>query len=117
MKYQITTSSSWGDEDESPWKTAKKEPFPRYDTRTCTEEYYNEHLTRHDGKKWREVGTDHTVLPDGNIRRTMEDENVWVVEINTLEELMKLQEECGHSIIISSRNPIPSIEIYDGYRE
>lgn len=42
------------------------------------------------------------------------------IEITTIEELMKLRDEKGHPLIISytyDDEPIPEIEIYDGYRE
>ena len=35
--------------------------------------------------------------------------------INSIEDLQKFQEECGHSIIINFK--YNSIEIYDTYRE
>jgi hypothetical protein len=35
--------------------------------------------------------------------------------INSIEDLQKFQEECGHSIIINFKSK--TIEIYDGYRE
>ena len=50
----------------------------------------------------------------------------WIIEINTLEELLELQKEVGHEIIIGSSynqnsNSIEDsdwgIEIYNGYRE
>ena len=44
----------------------------------------------------------------------------WVVEINTLEDLLDLQQEVDDELIIDSKGPcdnLPYIEIYDGYRE
>lgn len=39
------------------------------------------------------------------------------IEISTLEELMKLLEECGSREIIIGKDDVPYIEIYDDYRE
>lgn len=43
-------------------------------------------------------------------------EKHWEVEINTLEELLELQTEVEHPLIISSYDLL-EIEIYDTYRE
>ena len=46
--------------------------------------------------------------------------NCWVIEINSLEDLLKFKKECGHDLIIgdSYYKEIPfEIEIYDYYRE
>lgn len=50
-------------------------------------------------------------------------ENIWTVEINTLEELLALQKEVGEKgfefslILLAPENEMPEIEIYDAYRE
>jgi hypothetical protein len=64
----------------------------------------------------------------GEISRTDDGEPVLVkytaiVEINTLEDLARLQEEANHSDLIvdfdtyGEKSPLPTIEIYDGYKE
>lgn len=40
----------------------------------------------------------------------------WEIDINTLEELIELETEVDHLLIISSGD-LPEIEIYDKYRE
>ena len=45
-----------------------------------------------------------------------ENERDWLIEINTLEELIELVEKEGQ-IIVSKDNSQPEIEIYDGDRE
>ena len=43
-------------------------------------------------------------------------EGVWTIEISDLNALLELTKE--HGIIITTKHvPIPTIEIYDGYRE
>lgn len=41
-------------------------------------------------------------------------EDEYQVEINSLEELIKFQQDCGEDIILKRNN---EIEIYDDYRE
>lgn len=43
--------------------------------------------------------------------------NKWVIEINSLEELMEFQKDIGEEIIISRYEEGNYIEIYDDYRE
>lgn len=50
--------------------------------------------------------------------------DIWTIEINTLEELMELKKEVDEGedykiglIIFTSKDEMPEIEIYDGYRE
>ncbi len=121
MKFAIRKTSHWGN-GEMPYKTAVQEYVPQYDVRTCTEEYYNNNMPRMRGReteprqKWRDTGTEHTVLPNGHISRRMpQDRLIWTIEIESLEQLMALQNEVG-SLVISYDN-MPSIEIYDTYRE
>jgi hypothetical protein len=58
-------------------------------------------------------GTDHKVLPEGGISRVIRQDNVWLIEINTLEELIALSTlEDDHLVITKN-----TIEIYDTDRE
>jgi hypothetical protein len=44
----------------------------------------------------------------------------YTIDINTLDELLKLIKDVGHSIIVFEHgyvSPLPELEIYDGYRE
>lgn len=41
----------------------------------------------------------------------------WHIEINTLEELLKLCRDNGGRIIVDTTDEMPDIEIYDDYRE
>lgn len=45
------------------------------------------------------------------------EEGKWYIEINTLDELIKLSEQCGHPIIIDPFSNFNLLEIYDRYRE
>lgn len=63
-----------------------------------------------DSEKWFSKGSNHRV-ENGNIKRDLERE-VYVVEINTLSELIDLSNKYGDLIIDKN-----TIEIYDDYRE
>jgi hypothetical protein len=111
MKFKITRTSEWN--EKSPCEEAKQGMGKVYDERTCTEEYFDLNLAKHyNGLKWKERGSEHTVLPNGNIKRRLEDSPYWTIEINTLEELIALSEKYGEIILDGD-----SIEIYDDYRE
>lgn len=44
--------------------------------------------------------------------------NAWVVEIGTLDDLLRMAKEQGGEIIVSEpAGDLPEIEIYDDYRE
>ncbi len=58
---------------------------PRWDTRTCSEEYYDERIAH--AVKWRSQGTNHSVLPNGHIRRQLGMRTETVLEVPTLEAL------------------------------
>jgi len=48
------------------------------------------------------------------------DGDYWVIEIETLEDLLKLRDETGDDLIVGrayAAKDMPSIEIYDTYRE
>lgn len=62
-------------------------------------------------KEWYERGISHRV-ENGHIKRDIEIED-WYIEINTLDELMKLIKECGYSLVIDGEKII----IYDDYLE
>lgn len=44
----------------------------------------------------------------------------WFVEINTIEDLMEIRKETKHELVIGDSiwcDPLPSIEVYNDYRE
>ena len=110
MKFEITRTS--GDENK-PCEEAREEFVEHWQTRTCTEEYFNQKYG-----KWREKGKNHKIDKDGNITRQVEDQIAWTIEINSLDELISLYEKYGDIIITKSFcNENKLIEIYDSYRE
>lgn len=113
MKFIVRRTSAWY--DTSPCKEAKKGKVPDYDQRTFkTPEDFNKKLKQ----DWFARGTEHSVNKIGIIRR-LDDADVWYIKIRTIKELIKFRDKYG-SIIISSyycNRDIPSIEIYDDYRE
>lgn len=101
---------------QSPYEGAKLIEVPQYDIRGWTEEQFN----KHSDTPWKYVGSDHIILPNGNIRRTTGTIKVWTLEVSTLEELMFLMETVKEDLVISAKSDdrdFPTIEIYDDYRE
>ena len=114
MRFWITRTSVWS--GHPGVEEAQLGIRPRYDTRTFkTFEEYDKRRFR-DGR-FLDRGTEHEVLPNGEgIRRRIEDKEAWFVEVESLEDLMALNQRYGN-LIISTHDVVPSIEIYDGYRE
>lgn len=111
----------WADVDK-PCKEAFIHPYQELDIRNCTEEWFNENIaTPNKQKKWREIGSEHRVLKNGNICRRLEVEDVWVIEIDTLEQLNKFAKKYGEIIVRIydevNNDIVGRIEIYDDYRE
>ncbi|MFR9276524.1 MAG: hypothetical protein ACLVK5_00255 [Peptoniphilus senegalensis] len=62
------------------------------------------------------MGMNHRVLPDKTIARDFEID-CYLIEINTLEELMKLEDKYGSLIVMHLNYNYPVLEIYDTWRE
>lgn len=45
------------------------------------------------------------------------EDNIWCIEINSIEELLALGKRVGKELIIQANESVPEITIYDGYRE
>ena len=114
MLFEIKTTSGKKPENCIPIQ------LTRVDVRTFkSPEEYNERLGRTYGK-WEHEGTNHRILPNGNIARDIGIMDCYGIEINSLEELMKFKDEVNQEIIIGESyidKVTPSIEIYDDYRE
>lgn len=115
MKYTISRTSDYS--GKKPCKEAKKELVPHWHLRTVSEAEFNRKFSAIEGE-WRSKGKNHTTYP-GGIQRQEDDREAWVVEINTLEDLQKLISKYGRLIITDENwdTRLPSIEIYDSYRE
>ena len=121
MEFEITRTSIWG--DEKPCKEAYKKQIIRIDERGFeTFEEHNERLSR--DKKWTEEGFNHKIISPNNnfdhqhIYREFNDE-IWCIKINSLEELLRLQDKYGKIILGTcyKNDNIRSLEIYDDWRE
>lgn len=121
MEFEINRTSMWN--DKKPCEEAYKKQIIRIDERGFeTFEEHNESLPR--DKKWTEEGFNHKIIEPNNkfntkhIYREFNDE-IWCIKINSLEELLNLQDKYG-DIVLSrcyKNNNIRELEIYDDYRE
>ena len=118
MKFIVKRTSLW--DDRQPIKEAKKVLIPFWHTRTCSEEYFNKNFSKSEGL-WRSKGKNHKELGKNEITRQEEDRYAWMVEVNSLEELLKITEKYGEIIISNynngDENKLFELEIYDDYRE
>ena len=118
MKFVVSRTSLW--QDERPCDEAKLERVESWHTRTCTEEVFNAKFSKKEGL-WRDSGTEHTVTKAGHITKRVEDDDAWVIEIKSLAGLVKFMDKYGSCIIDMesdySPSKLPTIEIYDDYRE
>lgn len=116
MKFKISRTSDW--DELQPCNGAMLEPYMRVDERTTNSP---DKISAYRGQPtdwWYEEGENHRV-ENGRIKRDFHDEG-WFIEVNSLEELIKMVDEHG-SIIVQpfgyKRCDYYNLEIYDGYRE
>jgi len=120
MRFRVTrTSGKYG--DAAPCVGVTLGDIEQWDIRTY--ELPEEHDAREEGS-WAGRGTNHQVRrgPRGEaigIKRQMASEPAWFIDIESLEALMALHAEHGALVIETDERDgdIPTIEIYDGWRE
>lgn len=127
MKFVIKRTSMW---DGKPCKEAKKITVPHWQTRMCSEEYFDRNFSHREGL-WRSSGSGHRAVKakyensiSGHkewITRREEDRKVWGVEVDSLEALVELVGKYGEIILsrydYADEEVIYKLEIYDDYRE
>lgn len=118
MKFIIDRASLWCDDEKAPHELAHKEQVKIYENYTFKsfEDYDNVKYHKAKGIKFTDEGYDHKVTEKG-ICRTV-NENRWVIEFNTLEDLIDFVNKNG-SIIINDDNlcEYKRITIYDDWVE
>lgn len=55
--------------------------------------------------------------PCNGAYRKNPNETIWCIKINSLEELISLEERVGCDLVLGWRGSVPTIEIYDDLRE
>lgn len=110
MKFIVLRTSMRYSDGEKPCEGCTRERVIRIDERVVDS---HEKLLYED---WFARGENHRVV-SGRIRRDIIEED-WVLEINTIDELLEFSRVHGEKIIVSNNGENnPSIEIYDDYRE
>ena len=121
MEFKISRTSL--SSDKKPCDEAYRKKIIRIDERGF--ESFEEHNTKlPSDKKWLAEGFNHKIVPANkwcdheHIYREFDDE-IWAIEINTLEELLEFKRKYGEIIICTAfENPsINELEIYDSWRE
>ena len=119
MKFIIKRTSGRG--NSSPCEEAKEDQVVRTETRTFhSPEEFDKKFANREGTCL-SVGTNHRIGKNGYICRDREMMDVWVIEINSIEELVALSRKYGEIIItdhyLDINDMYPTLEIYDDYRE
>lgn len=112
MIFKVERTSEWSD-DIQPIKEAYKGSC------IATECYLLPSFEAYEEKNdcsFKDIGMNHRVLPDKTIARDFKI-GCYLIEINTLEELMKLEEKYGSLIFMHLNYNYPVLEIYDTWRE
>ena len=116
MKFIVKRASQWG--DAKPCDEVNNEAIIYVDTRCLfSPEEYNE---RHIGeRKWLEAGSNHRYNSKGYIQRDRGTVDVWIIEINTLDELINFINKYGPIVIrdYNGNENYKEILIYDDYIE
>jgi hypothetical protein len=110
MKCVIRRTSIWG--EEKPCEEAYRDDVIYLHERTCTEEEFDKKFSHREGL-WRSKGFDHSTPNNGKHILRKQNANEWVADID-LEEFSK---KYGRIIYCFDNYTIPTVEIYDDYRE
>lgn len=103
MKYIVTINGNI--DNECPCEGANLAHEPYWDTRTCSEEYYNDNIAVHDGGTWLSQGTRHHETENGWIRRQLGTFPEWTINIDTMEEMTSFIEKNGPVTITPAERP------------
>lgn len=120
MKMIIDRTSN--NDDKAPCEEAYKSMVEIWDTRKCTEDYFNKNLSSSGEGEWKSKGTKHKITNEGYITRLIGHELVWWVDIKSLSHLLSFVKKYGEIIILKdnqnkSDKELFKLEIYDDYRE
>lgn len=118
MKFIVERASLW-DDTISPCEEATRDSIIRVETRTLrSPEEFNAKCSKYEGE-WFSVGTNHRINKNGWITRDREMIDVWSIEINSIDELIKFYEKYGDIVIRDCvyNRAYKEILIYDDYIE
>lgn len=112
MRFIVSRTSSG---DYKPCKEAYEYELTNVDIRTVDDPKKLSFKNDRDG--WFKIGTNHRMI-DGKIARDIGKVDVWVIDINSIEDLVVFKKQYGPLILRTSYidNQTIEIEIYDTYR-
>lgn len=116
MRFEVHRTSQY-DSDTAPCAGAFRGTYEYWDRRTCkTPEEYDARLGL--DEPWHSKGTKHQKDGDG-IKRAMGPRDCWYVELDSFDDLLAFAAEYGELVLGHALGSpdVPSIEIYDDYRE
>ena len=119
MEFIVKRSSLYSSENPKPCEEAYLKKLTFVDIRG-TDDPSKIPAGQGETEWWYSEGTNHRLI-DNEIARDLEQKDIWCISINSLEELMAFQSKYKNDVIISTDSygfpNMPSIEIYDDYRE
>ena len=118
MKYVVERASTFFDETISPCKEAHLELILHTDERTADDPSKIPSYKNNPNEWFEEKGYFNHRVENGHIKRDYW-KNEWVIEINTLDELMRFTNDYGDIVIyrFAFGTTLPQIMIYDDYIE
>lgn len=98
MKFKVLKYNSEGEDEYI--EGAVWEKYNHFDIRTCKDfEEFDRRFGKEEGT-WLSKGVRHCINKDGHIQREWEDWSAgWFLEINSMEELIKLQEKYRQLVV------------------
>ena len=113
MKFIITRTSDY-QKKKPPTENATYEEYETVDMVILKDE--KERDAYIETKGWKNEGYGHKKVSKTRAQRTLKLKD-WFIEVETLDDLLKLMEKEGELIIGQYGRKYPYIEIYDYYRE
>ena len=115
--FELTRTNSWDDKPINSGYNIRKQKVTYRDFRNIST--LKEAKTKFWFQSWYDRGTNHREEKGMIVCDRKEKREIWVIDICSLEELMKFKNEFGEIIIMDSEYLEVSgeIEIYDGHRE
>jgi len=114
-QFIVTRTSIWS-KDVQPCNEAKQIEVVRVDRRSAGDPKEIPYYKGTSGW-WYSRGSNHRVDQHGYICRDMGTELIWVVQLDTLDDLLAFTARYGPCIVKENLDGNFELEIYDGYRE
>lgn len=120
MKFQIRRASAHYEDEFPPIPAARRDELTSVDIRTSrSAEDFDATVGKRYGEKWHDRGTNHRQWRTGGIARDLGTRSAWVIDLDTLDDLMDVYAAQGDLVLLPSNidQVTPCLVIYDDYIE